>query len=577
MDPTWLELGELSSFPEGKAVLRKAGGLRLACVRIGGAVHALDDACPHQGYPLSQGAVRDGVLTCAYHNWKFDVATGGCSFGGEPVRRLPTLIEAGRVLVSPAVDVAAEAARLSGSLRVAIADADPSRALREALRLAALHGEAGLARGFALLLADGARRERYGFDHGLALALELSTWARRGTLGHGEAFFAAAAMLGELTANLPERARSEASPHELDDPSLVAADLIAERRGDAEARVRHLARTQGARAAAAALAPFAARHLYDYGHGAIFLAKALELAENFPEVAGEALASSCVALSWATAETALPPFTRTREALEAARAVRPGERPLPDRAGHERRLLVGEREAVGATLERLAEGCDPRALLVAGGHAAAQRLLRFDPSWERRLDAEVTVLDVTHAVTFAEAAQALARLSPADAPALAVQLAGFVGKLRKADRSVPGPGVSSEKFSSSPAASLAAACQARDLPAALGLALELAAGGQGDGRSTRLEAYGSLAPFCAFDAAVRPIFAAHTVKTCEALARLDEADEADEAEAGDPGARAYLPALVAYVTPRRPERFVRRAAHVAATFLADGRPPGGLY
>jgi hypothetical protein len=37
-------------------------------------VHAFDDKCPHQGYPLSQGTVAGCVLTCQWHNWKFDLA-----------------------------------------------------------------------------------------------------------------------------------------------------------------------------------------------------------------------------------------------------------------------------------------------------------------------------------------------------------------------------------------------------------------------------------------------------------------------------------------------------------------------
>ena len=53
------DLGPLDGFPEGSVVLRKdADGHRYACVRAGDGVHAVDDLCPHQGYPLSQGAVR---------------------------------------------------------------------------------------------------------------------------------------------------------------------------------------------------------------------------------------------------------------------------------------------------------------------------------------------------------------------------------------------------------------------------------------------------------------------------------------------------------------------------------------
>ncbi|HVY46956.1 MAG TPA: Rieske (2Fe-2S) protein, partial [Minicystis sp.] len=131
----WIDLGDVSDFPEGCPVLRKHEGQRFACVRVAGAVHALDDRCPHEGYPLSQGAVRDGELTCAWHNWKFDVATGGCRFGGEPVRRYPVRVEGGRVHLDRALDEGEERARLTSGVLAALADDDAARALREALRL----------------------------------------------------------------------------------------------------------------------------------------------------------------------------------------------------------------------------------------------------------------------------------------------------------------------------------------------------------------------------------------------------------------------------------------------------------
>ncbi len=42
------------------------------------AVHALDNRCPHMGFPLHRGTVRDGILTCHWHHAKFDLA-GGCT------------------------------------------------------------------------------------------------------------------------------------------------------------------------------------------------------------------------------------------------------------------------------------------------------------------------------------------------------------------------------------------------------------------------------------------------------------------------------------------------------------------
>ncbi len=40
-------------------------------------VYGVDNRCPHMGFPLDRGSVRDGILTCYWHYARFDVATGG--------------------------------------------------------------------------------------------------------------------------------------------------------------------------------------------------------------------------------------------------------------------------------------------------------------------------------------------------------------------------------------------------------------------------------------------------------------------------------------------------------------------
>jgi nitrite reductase/ring-hydroxylating ferredoxin subunit len=44
-----------------------------------GQVFALDNRCPHMGFPLHRGTVKDGILTCHWHHARFDLA-GGCTF-----------------------------------------------------------------------------------------------------------------------------------------------------------------------------------------------------------------------------------------------------------------------------------------------------------------------------------------------------------------------------------------------------------------------------------------------------------------------------------------------------------------
>ena len=40
-------------------------------------VYAIDNRCPHMGFPLNRGTVKDGVLTCHWHHARFDLLNGG--------------------------------------------------------------------------------------------------------------------------------------------------------------------------------------------------------------------------------------------------------------------------------------------------------------------------------------------------------------------------------------------------------------------------------------------------------------------------------------------------------------------
>jgi nitrite reductase/ring-hydroxylating ferredoxin subunit len=40
-------------------------------------IYAIDNRCPHMGFPLNQGTVKDGILTCHWHHARFDLMNGG--------------------------------------------------------------------------------------------------------------------------------------------------------------------------------------------------------------------------------------------------------------------------------------------------------------------------------------------------------------------------------------------------------------------------------------------------------------------------------------------------------------------
>ncbi|HLF76848.1 MAG TPA: Rieske (2Fe-2S) protein [Dehalococcoidia bacterium] len=67
-----------------------------------GGPYAVDNRCPHMGFPMSRGTVSEGILTCHWHHAKFELA-GGCTFDpfADDLPVFPTEVRDGRVWVDP--------------------------------------------------------------------------------------------------------------------------------------------------------------------------------------------------------------------------------------------------------------------------------------------------------------------------------------------------------------------------------------------------------------------------------------------------------------------------------------------
>src|SRR4051812_29296784 len=77
-------------YSKGRKVVRK-DGKQVLLIAAGNRVFAIANRCPHEGYPLSEGTLGpDCLLTCNWHNWKFDLRTGAALVGRDPVRTYPT-------------------------------------------------------------------------------------------------------------------------------------------------------------------------------------------------------------------------------------------------------------------------------------------------------------------------------------------------------------------------------------------------------------------------------------------------------------------------------------------------------
>jgi nitrite reductase/ring-hydroxylating ferredoxin subunit len=78
----------------------RVGGHPLALFFHDGRVHAVDNRCPHMGFPLHRGTLRDGILTCHWHHARFDLESGGTfdQFADE-ARVFPVEVRDGEVWV----------------------------------------------------------------------------------------------------------------------------------------------------------------------------------------------------------------------------------------------------------------------------------------------------------------------------------------------------------------------------------------------------------------------------------------------------------------------------------------------
>lgn len=62
--------------PEGRVQTVTAGHQGICLTHYKGKFSALDNKCPHQGGPLGEGSIENGLLRCPWHGWDFDPCNG---------------------------------------------------------------------------------------------------------------------------------------------------------------------------------------------------------------------------------------------------------------------------------------------------------------------------------------------------------------------------------------------------------------------------------------------------------------------------------------------------------------------
>jgi nitrite reductase/ring-hydroxylating ferredoxin subunit len=78
-DADFIRVATLEEIQAQGCVVVKGADRPIAVFHHEGRVHAVDNRCPHMGFPLHKGTVKDGILTCHWHHARFDLASG-CTF-----------------------------------------------------------------------------------------------------------------------------------------------------------------------------------------------------------------------------------------------------------------------------------------------------------------------------------------------------------------------------------------------------------------------------------------------------------------------------------------------------------------
>ncbi len=97
----WQRVASYGELEKAGQLTVQAGEQPLALVLHEGQVFAIDNRCPHMGFPLDRGTVRDGILTCHWHHARFDLASGGTfDLWADDVPAFPVDLREGEVWVN---------------------------------------------------------------------------------------------------------------------------------------------------------------------------------------------------------------------------------------------------------------------------------------------------------------------------------------------------------------------------------------------------------------------------------------------------------------------------------------------
>ena len=408
-----VRVGQLASI-SGPVVV--SGGRHGIAVFVSdGRPYAVDNRCPHMGFPLHKGSVRDGILTCHWHHARFDLESGG-TFDpfADDVRTYRAFVEDGVVYVDTTPRAEDWRARWKGRLRDGM---EQNLNLLLVKSVLALH-DGGVDAGEIVEIggAFGARYRELGWTSGLTILSAMTNMLPRLrpedqvlALYHGLSHVARDCAGMPPHFQLDELPTRDVSPERL---KTWFRSFVEVRDRDGAERALLTAIDAGLDQAALAdmLLAAATDHLFlDGGHTIDFINKACEMLDRVGwERAGEILPSVVPSLTNATRSEEL---NNWRHPVELVKLVADADAELTEALSGPRSERWSGAETLATTLldddpfatsaallEALRGGAPLTALTRTLSYAAALRVAKFHTSNE--FSDWITVL---HTFTYANA------------------------------------------------------------------------------------------------------------------------------------------------------------------------------
>jgi nitrite reductase/ring-hydroxylating ferredoxin subunit len=95
-------VGTLERVMDGPRAFKTREGQAIVVFYHRGQLYAVENRCPHVGYPLDSGTLDEGVVTCLWHQAKFELATGkSLDAQYEDINTYPVTAVDGEVWVKP--------------------------------------------------------------------------------------------------------------------------------------------------------------------------------------------------------------------------------------------------------------------------------------------------------------------------------------------------------------------------------------------------------------------------------------------------------------------------------------------